>query len=148
MDRNIDAWLAGDGTIAQPVDFRAHDIADAVFSPDMVPFQSQVTDQTTDLIITNGKSIARIQKGGTFQFKNDQYEFLDLVVQLATQTKDLATQTSMTNETLSEDTVNTVFGPMQLNMFSEYATIKSNIDIIISTLGTIIDQLNTLKGSS
>ena len=146
-DRSLDAWLAGDGGITDPADSRQHHIKDAVFVPALVPNSEELTDDTTDLIVTNGEAIFKVQRGGTFQLLNSQHEFIDQVDQLANQTKDLANQVDMMAQTLSEDTVNTIFGPMQLNSFETYATIKTSVDNIIEQLSSIISAIETLKGS-
>ena len=132
-DRSLEAWSASDGGIVDPADSRSHDLTDAIFVPGLVPFGSQTEDETTDLVITNGKAIIRVQKGGTFELKNSSNELLDLLCQITSQCQELS-------NTLSTDTVNTAIGPMQLNAFSQYASIASQLE-------TLLTKLETLKGS-
>ena len=133
-DRSLDAYAYSDGsTTIDPQDSRAHDMADSVFIPGGVPFPLQTQDSTTDLVVTNGKAVAKFQAGGTFAFTNGSNELMKILDQVLTQLVTL-------NDALSKDTVNTIFGPMQLNNFSTYANIKSEL----STLQT---KLETLKGS-
>lgn len=84
-DRSLDSWLAGSGGITDPQDSRTHDISDATFVPGLVPFANQTTDSTTDMVLTNGQGILRIQKAGTFKLLNSSNELLDLMSQLADQ---------------------------------------------------------------
>ena len=132
-DRSLDNWSASSGGIVDPEDTRAHDINDAIFIPGLIPFSSQTTDSTTDLVITNGGGILKVQKAGTFILKNSSNELMDLLVQITTQVQSLS-------NTLSTDTVNTVFGPTKLNAFSQYQSIAS-------TLQSLLTKLETLKGS-
>jgi Phage protein Gp138 N-terminal domain len=131
-DRSLDVWLAGGGGVVDPQDSRQHDISDAIFIPGLVPFSGQTTDATTDLVITNGKAQLKVQRTGKFVFTNMTNELMDLLDQTEQQLYMLA-------NTLSTDTVNTIFGPMQLNAFSTYASIASAVE-------TIKAKLDTLKG--
>lgn len=132
-DRSLDAWLAGGGEMVDPADSRAHDISDAIFVPGLVPFSQQTTDSTTDLVVTNGKAIFKLQRSGKFLAKNDQNELLDVLSQITDKVQSLS-------NTLSSDTVNTIFGPMKLNAFATYTSIANQ-------LTTLLNKLNTLKGS-
>lgn len=131
-DRSLDAWLAGGGGIVDPQDARHHDLTDAIFVPGLVPFGNQTSDSTDDLVITNSAAILKIKKAGTFQLKNSENELLDLLDQITGQLQQLS-------QTLSTDTVNTIFGPMKLNAFATYVTIAN-------TLTTLKTKLETLKG--
>jgi hypothetical protein len=132
-DRSLDAWLAGAGGIVDPQDSRHHELTDACFVPGLVPFSAQTTDSTTDMVLTNGDSAISIQKAGTFLFKNKQNELLDLLDQITGQVQSLA-------NTLSSDTVNTIFGPMPLNAFAMYETIANQ-------LTSLQTKLESLKGT-
>lgn len=132
-DRSLDVWSHGSGGVVDPQDSRNHNLQDAVFIPGLVPFPNQLTDKTTDLIITAGKAQAKLQQGGTFVFTNGQNELISLLDQITQQLQQLAT-------TLSTDTVNTMLGPMKLNAFATYQTIGQTVQKL--------DQLlETLKGS-
>lgn len=131
-DRSLDVWSQGTGAIVDPQDSRNHALQDAVFIPGLVPFPNQLTDDSTDLIITAGKAVQKFQQGGTFVLSNGENELIDLLDQITQQLKTLAT-------TLSTDTVNTIFGPMQLNAFSTYQQIEQAVD-------ELDQKLQTLKG--
>jgi hypothetical protein len=132
-DRSLDNYLAGTGQIVDPQASRAHDYADAVFVPGLVPFAKQLTDKTTDLVVTNGKAIFKFQKAGTFIATNSTNELMDLLVQITNQLEFLA-------QTLSNDTVNTIYGLSPLNSLATYANIKTTVDGLKA-------RLTTLKGS-
>lgn len=132
-DRSLSAWKASNGATVDPQDSRQHDYADPVFVPGLVPFSQQTQDATTDMVLTNGKAVFRVQKAGTFQAKNQQNELMDLLVQITTQCQSLS-------NTLSSDTVNTIFGPTKLNAFSTYQNIATQLQ-------QLLDKLTTLKGS-
>jgi Phage protein Gp138 N-terminal domain len=132
-DRSLDVWSQGSGGIVDPQDSRNHNLQDAVFIPGLVPFPNQLTDTSTDLIITAGKAEAKFQQGGTFVFTNGANELISLLDQITQQLQSLAT-------TLSTDTVNTIFGPMKLNAFSTYQQIGQAVQ-------ELDQMLETLKGS-
>ena len=131
-DRSLDVYAYSTGVPVDPQDTRAHDITDAIFFPGGPPFGMQTKDATTDLVLTNGKAQAKIQDSGKFVFKNDSNELITILDKVLDQLIKL-------NDTLSKDTVNTIFGPMQLNDFETYATIKTDV----TDLQT---KLKTLKG--
>lgn len=78
-DRSLDVWLAGSGAVVDPQDSRAHDIADAIFVPGLVPTANQTEDGTTDLVITNGEAQMKLQAGGTFLFKGPSQEIMAVI---------------------------------------------------------------------
>lgn len=82
-DRSLDAWASGDGSLTDPADCRAHDLCDAVFLPGLVPVSGQTTDQTGDLVLTNGKASLRATAGGQFALSNGSVELVALTAQLA-----------------------------------------------------------------
>ena len=129
-DRDLDSFLAGSGEILEPNSSRAHDYADAVFSPGLVPFGMELKDETDDLVITNGKGVFKVKKAGKFVATNGANELLDLLVQVSEQLKELA-------HTLSIDTTNTIYGPTKLNSFSTYDTISTAVDTIKGKLTTL-----------
>jgi hypothetical protein len=121
-DRSLDVWLAGSGAIVDPQDSRQHDISDGIFVPGLVPFANQTTDNTSDLVITNGQAKIKVQKAGTFQIENSQNELLNLLDQLLD---------TLINETYTL----TMLGP-------EPFVASTN-----ALLQSIRDKLDTLKGS-
>jgi hypothetical protein len=132
-DRSLDNYLAGNGEIVDPSSARNHNISDAVFVPGLVPFAKQLTDLSTDLIITNGKAVFKIQKAGKYVITNGTNELMDILSQISEQLKTLS-------GTISTDTVNTIFGPTPLNAALTYATIKTTVE-------TLKTKLDTLKGA-
>jgi hypothetical protein len=128
----LDNWTASEGGITDPADSRQHDLSDAMFIPGVVPFSKQTTDATTDMVLTNAKGMIRIMKSGKFKVTNGENEFIDLMDKVTTQCQKLAMK-------LSTDTVNTIFGPMQLNAFSDY-------QMIAMALQELITKIETLKG--
>lgn len=129
-DRDLDSFLAGSGEISEPATSRSHNISDAIFTPGLVPFSQQVKDTTTDLVVTNGKGVFRVQKSGKFIATNGTNELMDLLVKISEQLK-------LLSETLSTDTTNTIFGPMKLNAFATYNSISSEVNSIKNKLTTI-----------
>lgn len=75
-DRSLDAWSASDGGIVDPEDSRAHDLADPIFIPGLVPFANQTTDATPDLVLTRDTAQIRLIKGGKFKIENGSQELL------------------------------------------------------------------------
>jgi hypothetical protein len=132
-DRSLDVWLASQGGIVDPQDSRQHDISDACFVPGLVPFSKQTQDTTTDMVLTNGSAVLKLQKAGTFLATNGTNELLNLLVQITTEVHDLS-------NTLANDTVNTIFGPEPLNSFTTYQNIAS-------VLQDLLNKLETLQGS-
>lgn len=132
-DRDLDSFLAGTGQIAEPASSRIHNLSDALFVPGMLPASMQLKDATTDLVITNGKGVFKVQKAGKFIGTNGTNEMMDLLVKITNQLEILA-------DTLSKDTVNSIYGTSPLNSFTDYANIKSQVDALKA-------QLTTLKGS-
>ena len=130
-ERSLDAWSVNGGYV-DPADSRLHDLTDAIFLPGLYPQSDIVPGNADDLVIHNGKAEILVKKPGTFQIKNASNELIDLLDQTLAQLKLLA-------DTLSKDTTNTVFGPQQLNSFSTYTQIKTEVD-------SLDTKLKTLKG--
>lgn len=66
-------------------------------------------------------------RSNKFQFQGATDELMDLIAQLTEKVSTLA-------DTLSSDTTNTMLGPMKLNHFSAYATLKTQVDAIKTKL--------------
>lgn len=131
-ERSLDTWIVKGGFV-DPNDPRTHDLSDAMFIPGLYPTTDIVPGAADDLIVHNGKAEMKIQKPGTFIFKNAQNEMMDLLDQTLIQLKLIAT-------TLGQDTTNTIFGPTKLNSFQTYVNSAAAID-------TIKTKFETLKGS-
>lgn len=113
-ERSIDLWKSKGGQV-DPQDTRKHDLSDAFCIPGGSAFPMALAGDPSDLVMVNDKAEVRLKSSGKISVKNlaTGDELVDLNHQMAM--------------TLSEDTVNTIFGPMQLNSFSTYATIASKI---------------------
>lgn len=135
-DRSLDAWAAGSGGAVDPADCRSHDINDAIFVPGMVPLAKQTTDQTTDLVLTNGQVSARLQADGRLALGNGQAELVDLTCQLAQSVIGLcdliATQFFTT----------TALGPMP-----PLASTVAAADSQKATAQSILTHLQSIRGS-
>lgn len=82
-DRSLDNWLASaSGQSVDTEDDRCHDLADGMFLPGLVPTAMQSTDNTEDLVMTNGKVTARLLKSGKFSVSNSSNELLSVIDQL------------------------------------------------------------------
>lgn len=62
-ERSLDVWSVSGG-IVDPADTRHHNMTDAVFTPGLYPFDDQIEDNSTDLVLTAGKAIVRMQQSG------------------------------------------------------------------------------------
>jgi len=62
-----------------------------------------------------------------WKLQGESDELMDILTDITKQLKTLA-------DTLSNDTTNTIFGPMKLNSFATYTTIKSNVQALITKL--------------
>lgn len=119
--RSLDNWKTTGG-MSDPNDPRKHHITDAYALVGGSALPDAFTPSTTDSIeIVNGDTQVIVHPGGKFQAINPTGELIDILDQITE-------QVSMTNETLSEDTVSTIFGPQQLLMFETYATIHEQLE--------------------
>lgn len=133
-DRSLDVWLSGNGSIVDPQDSRQHDLSDPIFIPGLPTFTTQTTDSTTDMVLTNGAAVLRVQKAGKYKLSNAQNEVLATLVAISNDLKSLC-------QKLSNDTVTIAsFGtPTPLANASQYASLATD-------LGTLITQLQGLQG--
>lgn len=60
-ERSLDVWKSSTGEIVDPGDPRHHDISDGVFVPGVVPFSNQISDDTTDIVISNGPETGQVR---------------------------------------------------------------------------------------
>jgi Phage protein Gp138 N-terminal domain len=60
-ERSLDVWLSSTGDMVDPLDSRHHDISDAIFVPGLVPFESQISDETMDIVISNGLESGQVR---------------------------------------------------------------------------------------
>jgi len=78
-DRSLDAWLAGAGGVVDPLDTRAHHLADALFLPGLVPSSKQTKDTGTDLVLGNGAAVMRLKKNGRVTLSNEAQEMVQVL---------------------------------------------------------------------
>ena len=69
-------------------------------------------------------------RSNKWKMQGENYELMQTLIDIATQLKELA-------DKLSTDTTNTMLGPMQLNGFATYASIKAQVDTLIGQLEEI-----------
>lgn len=111
-----------------------HDITDAVFFPGVVPFSKQTTDTTTDMVLTNGLAVLRLQKLGKFKITNGAQELIDLIEKLLDQVNIIATalgtEPLLTNQVIYQNAANTLEQPAATPgpVPSPTATIKALIE--------------------
>jgi hypothetical protein len=133
-DRSLQNWAAGDGGIVDPQDDRMHDLTDAVFTPGMPTVSQQTTDQTTDLVITNGQSQVRFLSNGGFEVYNNDSGQQILVdgTSIKLVNGDVTVEADQTSAKLTNGTT---------TVEVDVETIK--IANATTTLGTILTQLMT-----
>lgn len=114
-ERSLDRWLVSGGQV-DPADPRKHHLTDAVAVPGLYPFSKPVTASSDALRLKNDKSEIDLKPDGKMSMKNltTGDELITLVHQMA--------------DLLSTTTVNTIFGPMKLNDFAQFAVIKGKLE--------------------
>lgn len=128
-ERSLDIWKVSGGTV-NPDDPRKFNLSDGVFFPTLRPFNKDTAYDAERLVIKFDKALATLKADGKFQFTNGTEELLDLIKQLIEKVSEM-------NMKLALATVNTIFGPMQLNNFSDFSTLEGEVD----TIGTKLDTL-------
>lgn len=142
-DRSLDVWLAdtqGGTTPVDPQETRCHDFNDAVFVPGLVPFAAQTTEQTTDLVITNGNAQVRLLQNGTVKLGSiaaGGQELLNLLDQL------LQNQADILNTLQTQAFVLTQLGPQPF-----IASTLAALAQLQATATNIRTNLDTLKANS
>ena len=124
QQRSIDGWLQRGGTV-DPEDPRKFNISDATFWPGL---RSQANKSTlngdgTSTVWDNDKGFIEITPDGKFKMTNGSEEIMDLVSKTLQECIEIA-------DKLSTTTTNTIFGPMQLNDFSFFASKKSALEAL------------------
>lgn len=130
-DRSLDAWLAGAGGVADPLDTRVHHLADAVFMPGLVPTAKQTTDTQTDLVLANGLSAIRLQKNGHIRFDNAQQELIGVL-------HDTTQALIDTLGVIQKQLTLTAFGPAPLTAASmaAAANVQTQVQALLARLDT------------
>lgn len=130
-ERSTDDWKQSGGEVDPSTLPRKHSFADAFCIPGGYPFSNPGAMDANDVLLVNDRARIVLKPAGKFLLeKIGGDEFLDLVIQ--TQEKLIAAL-----QTLNTDTTNTIFGPMQLNNFSTYGTLKSDVEKIKAKLQAI-----------
>ena len=117
--RSLDNWKT-QGGMQDPDDPRKFNIADAYALVGGSALPDAFSPATENAIeIVNGNSALNVFPDGKFQITNGANELITLVQQLV--------------QTLSTDTVNTIFGPMQLNAFETYVQIAEKLQTLVGS---------------
>ena len=145
-DRSLDMWLQSNGSEpVDPKDSRQHDFADPVFIPGLVPFSKQLTDNTTDLVLTSGSSQVRLRQDGTFKITQTSAgapELLDLLDQITGQLAALAGQvTDVANATA------TALTAILAGAGSPVTAAAAPVIVTKATVQQLKNQLDQLKGT-
>ncbi len=115
IERSIDKWISQGGEVS-PEDPRKHSLSDAICIPGLFSQVDPITvDEPDALTIKNKDMTIELFDDGKVKLKNKTEELVDLMSQMA--------------DKLSTTTVNTIFGPLQLNDFAFFATLKTKIDL-------------------
>ena len=114
-ERSIDRWLSEGGSV-DPQDSRKFDLSDAVAYPGLYPHTMPVEADADNIVMKNGDSMLSILPDGKYKIENNSNELIDLLSQVV--------------DLLSTTTTNTLFGPMMLNDFAEFASLKTKIDTL------------------
>ena len=142
--RSLDNWKS-QGGMSDPADPRKHHLTDAYALVGGSALPDAFVPKAPDSIeLVNGSTNVVVHPDGTFEAKNDGLDFklhpggqieatnqtgelLDILDQITTET-----QTGF--QTLSTDTVNTIFGPTPLNGFAEYTMIANQLQTLLTKL--------------
>ena len=125
-ERSLDEWKESGGD-TRTANLRKHNYSDAFAYPGGAPFSKAFAANGEDVEIVHGNTKMRMTRTGKYEFKGTSDEILDLLIQTQAQVIKMA-------DTLNKDTTNTIFGPMMLNSFSVYGTIKSAVESLKNKL--------------
>lgn len=132
--RSLDIWKEKGGTVS-PDDPRKFHLSDAYAFPGGHPVTTPLAPKGEEgsIELQNGEDFLVIEADGTFKLKNSG-GFLEMdpggKFQLTNNTEELLDLLSQTVELLSTTTTNTIFGPMKLNDFAQFAILKTKIDTL------------------
>jgi len=129
--RSLDNWKT-QGGMSDPNDTRKHHITDAYALIGGSAIPDAFAPQTSNgLEIVNGATSLILLPDGTVKIANAANELISLLDQWITQDQSLA-------QTLSTDTVNTIFGATKLNAFLTYTQIANQLSAIKTKLETFL----------
>lgn len=129
--RSLDIWKEKGGLVS-PDDPRKFNLTDAFFIPGGRPaaMPYELKGEENSLVMINKDGLIEVTPAGKFKITNGTEELLDLIDQALD-------EIISTEDTLNKDTTNTIFGPMKLNSFAQYAVFKGKLETIKSKLATI-----------
>ena len=132
--RSLDKWKEKGG-IVSPDDPRKFNLSDAYFIPGGRPAATpfELKGEENSLVLINKEGLIEVTSDGKFKITNGTDELLDLIDQALD-------EIISTEESLNVATVNTIFGPMQLNNFADYVGYKTKLE-------TIKGKLEGIKGA-
>lgn len=151
-DRSLDRWLTSGGTTpVDPKDTRQHDFSDPVFLPGLVPFGKQLTDNTTDMVLTSGSSQVRLRQDGKLKITQTTAgspELIDLLDQITGQLAALAGQiTALATTLAASGAVLIVVGAPTLAAIPPITTVGTQAGVIQSTVQQLKLQLDQFKAT-
>ena len=114
-ERSLDEWKETGGSVL-PEEFRKFNLSDAFAIPGGYPFNNIFSPNGEDVQLQHGNAKFRMTKSGKYEFLGSAEEILDLLIQAL--------------DTLSTTTTNTIFGPMKLNDFAKFATLKQKLQVL------------------
>ena len=100
-DRDMAAWLYGDGKAVEPEGIRIHDLTDASFTPDLQPFGNIDPANLDDIVIKNDNIEMVLDPNGKISISNTE-ELIDLIEQLLTALETSTVATSLGPQSLSK----------------------------------------------
>lgn len=133
-ERSLDIWKKFGGS-TDPQDARKFHLSDGVAIPGLYSFSEAftVTDPTA-LTLKNKDGVIEVIPAGKFKFyKQGGDEVLDILVQIVDRLIETENQLVLA-------TTNTIFGPLQLNNFAQFNTLKTQIT-------ALKDRLDALRGA-
>lgn len=133
-ERSLDNWKERGGVVS-PDDSRKFNLSDAKAYPggSSIPKAFAPNGPAGSIEMSNGTNHLMIEEDGKFTMKNSGGLFeMDPSgkFKVTNNTEELLDLLSQTLELLSTTTTNTIFGPMQLNDFLEFAVLKNKIDTL------------------
>ena len=76
FDRDMAAWLYGDGKEVEPETLRIHDLTDATFTPDLTPFSKAIGADTDNLEVVNNSMSIVLHPNGKIEIKGTTAEMV------------------------------------------------------------------------
>jgi hypothetical protein len=130
--RSLDIWKAKGGTVS-PNDPRKFNLSDAVAIPGLCSIADAVAPvgPADSVEVSNGTNSIYIEKDGKVTIKNGggKIEMSPAgKFKITNNTEELLSLLTQVVNLLSTTTTNTIFGPMKLNDFAQFAILKTKIE--------------------